>query len=235
MLGTAKAGILKPDAGRPIPGLLAAYAFKEGSGTSTADATGNGNTGTLGTNSGWVSGKWGTGGVTITSGTTTTITFGSGPSVSPPYNGISWCVWAKLPTSGWPDYGCIFGRLLGSGSTRSGLATVSAGSFFYVFRWRDDLQFGNAGALPNDGAWHHYAMVDGNTTWAFYMDGVSIVSGTRNLSPFTPNTSWEANPWTLGCLPTDFVSLPGTSWSDLRLFQGQLSINQVAAYMNAPV
>ena len=43
------------------PGLLAGYGFGEGAGTTTADASGNGFTGTLVGSPGWVTGKNGTG------------------------------------------------------------------------------------------------------------------------------------------------------------------------------
>src|SRR5262245_45512993 len=45
-------------------GPVAAYAFSEGSGTTTADATGNGNTGTLGNGPTWSTGYFG-GGITF--------------------------------------------------------------------------------------------------------------------------------------------------------------------------
>jgi chitodextrinase len=43
-----------------ISGLVAAYAFDEGTGTTVADASGNGNTGTI-TNATWTTGKYGNG------------------------------------------------------------------------------------------------------------------------------------------------------------------------------
>jgi hypothetical protein len=47
-------------AGPPPPtGLVAAYSFGEGAGTTVADATGNGNTGTV-TSTAWAPGKYGT-------------------------------------------------------------------------------------------------------------------------------------------------------------------------------
>ena len=235
MLGTAKAGILKPVAGRNIPGLLAAYGFKEGAGTTTADVTGNGNTGTLDANCGWVSGKWGTGGVTIVSGTSSAITFPFGASMSPPYNGVSWCVWVKFPTTGVGDYSGIFGRIRSTGSsTRSGMAVMSSGAAWYVARWRDDLHTSSYGTTGHDGNWHHFAMVDGDTSWASYMDGIQQASGTRSDPP-TLNTVWESFPWALGYSVNDLYSVPGTEYSDLRVFQGELSTAQVNMYMNTPV
>jgi hypothetical protein len=45
---------------RTVPSLVAAYSFNEGTGTTTADASGHGNAGTL-SNATWVQGKYGGG------------------------------------------------------------------------------------------------------------------------------------------------------------------------------
>ena len=43
----------------PPPGLIAGYAFNEGAGTTAADASGNGLTGTLSNGAGWTTGRYG--------------------------------------------------------------------------------------------------------------------------------------------------------------------------------
>jgi len=217
------------------PLLLAAYSFSEGSGTTTADVTGNGNDGTLTNGATFGPGKY-AGGIAFT---------GSGQTVDFPYAnlqpkrlGVSWCCWAKFPSSGLPSWLGIFGKVNSSAaSTRNGMAIENGSTIFYVTRWRNDLKYANLSGVPTDNAWHHYAIADGDTKYRVWLDGVVIASGSRTTStlPDTNNTAWEAFPWQLGAVLNDFDSMNGLSVSDLRVFSGMLTDQDVIAAMKTPV
>ena len=83
-------------------GLVAAYAFNEGNGTTVADASGNGNTGTL-SNATWVQGKYGSG-LKFTGATNSYVTIPDAPSLDLT-NGLTVEAWANPSSLNSPDAG----------------------------------------------------------------------------------------------------------------------------------
>src|SRR4029077_4627143 len=80
-------------------GLVAAYNFNEGSGTTLIDRSGNGNNGTI-ANASWVAGKYG-GGHT-SNGTTSLVTIASSSSLNLPA-GMTMEAWVDPTTLTSPD------------------------------------------------------------------------------------------------------------------------------------
>lgn len=213
------------------PTVLAAYKFDEGSGTTTADATGNGHNGTLVSGAGFGPGRYG-GGI-LFSGANQSVNFPQA-GLEPARLGISWCFWAKFPASGRPPFLGLITKLRISQSTRSGMA-IDSSSLFHMARWRDQLNFTTTGTAPTDAGWHFYASSDGDNGFSLWLDGVVIRSGTRaGLAVGTDNTAWESFPWQLGTADNQFDTMAGFSISDFRILSGEMNIDDVLHYMNTP-
>jgi hypothetical protein len=108
-------------------GLVAHYTFEEGTGTATADKTGNGNTGTLANGPLWSGGKFGKG-----------ISFdGSDDYVDTgaftlPSN-VSFCAWIK-PNSLPGAYKFFMGSDNATGNSGIGIATDSSNQFYVAIK-----------------------------------------------------------------------------------------------------
>ena len=85
-------------------GLVAAYAFNEGSGTTVADASGNGNSGTL-SNATWVQGKYGSG-LKFTGATNSYVTIPDAPSLDLT-SSLTLEAWVNPSTLNSPDNGWV--------------------------------------------------------------------------------------------------------------------------------
>lgn len=137
-------------------------------------------------------------------------------------------------TSGGRNLGVIIKKRDASSSTRSGITVYAGGTIFFVARWKNDLHYGEYGSNMHDGNWHHVAVVDGDTSWAFYIDGVQVDGGSRSFNQSSSPT-WEDFPWTLGYV--DGLSDSGDSFalSGIRIFSGTMAQTEIQTYMNNPV
>lgn len=206
------------------PILLAAYAFNESSGaTTTADYSGNSITANIS-------------GASFTDGAlpetravmfTGTSQYVSIPRVGtePASTGVTAMLWGKGPVDM-----CYLVKPRGGNSTRSGIGPN------WRARWKDDLHFTDSGSSVDTNIWHHYCVVDTDTQWVIYIDGLPFDGNDRSLNPNTSGI-WEDFPWRIGETAGTGLgdSQPGQMVSDVRIFQGEMTQAAVQSWMNTPV
>lgn len=234
-----------PTSTAPPAGPVAAFAFSEGTGTTTADATGNGHDGSFYGNPVWTGGRFGTG-VRFGDGSTTQ----DGIEVAPPngfdslaYGTIS--AWVKFEP-GATGYRAYF---FGHNSTECAypfelqITNVDGGPVYWEL-WAGDTA-GCVGTfyarvpLPNPTAWHHLAYVVGPAGNTWYLDGVlqtptyfqSSAASTFFLASIaaSPDTRYR-----IGTSNLQQETFPGII-DDLRIYARPLSQAEVQADMLAGV
>ena len=156
-------------------GLVAAYTFAEGSGATTADVSGNGNTGTLVGGISWsASGRYGT--ALSFDGVNDLVSIADAPSIDLT-SGMTIEAWIN-PTalSGWRTVamkempgGLDYSLYASNGSRPAGYANTT-GSTMYV-------SAAGPSALTT-GAWTHLAVTYGGGTLRLYVNGVQVASQT---------------------------------------------------------
>lgn len=215
--------------------LLASYGFLENDHALTvADASGNGRTGVV------------TGAVAFESGPHANsralrftkdgqyVVFGrTGLEPTNGDRGVVAMAWFR--SSGATGFGfpIVYKQLTGA-STRVGVGLNADGTLFYVARWKDDLHYGYYSSGMHDGNWHHVTVVDGDTEWAFYLDGALLDSGSRTFDQSTSPT-WEDHPWTSGYIDELGDSGQFYNVADVRIFAGSMTQSEVQVQMNVPV
>ena len=225
MLGSARSVLLKKPS-VTLPNALAAYGFSEGSGTTTADSSGNGNTLTLNSAT-WTTGHTG-GGITNTS-----TGQGAGRAFVGPSAAITMMAWIQpldLPVGG--------SRLA------MGLFQVGGNTDVAIFTERGD--FGSPNVLQCDlriagslnaihgpalsvGVWTHVAITFNGSTAVLYVDGSQYTSSSVSGTLSTGDRLTVAG--------TD----PGNSYDsdviidDARLFNTALNGTQISQAMATPV
>jgi glucose/arabinose dehydrogenase/chitodextrinase len=212
----------------PLPaGLVAGYSFSEGSGTTTADVTANGNTATIRNGALWTAGKYGSG--IKLDGSNDFLEIPGSPSVNLSGTALSFSAWVN-PTGGTGDQ-VLFAKgyngsmvspyyqyaveLRGGGispalliGTAGGLKEASMGS-----------------ALPK-GQWSHFAVVFNGAQAAFYLNGALVRTATLAASVVQRDT-----PLRLGADAQPGQFLNG-SLDDVRLYGRTLTQAEVQDDMN---
>jgi hypothetical protein len=194
-----------------LPGLVAAYAFDEASGTTVADASGNNNNGTLGAGvTRTTQGRFGsalafngTGYVSVPHSASLALTTGMTLEawVFPTGSPTSWATALMKNVTGDAAY------LLYAGSPNNAMVYVTP-------QGSASARVTNTAALPLN-TWSHIAGTYDGTTLRFYVNGVQI--GSRSVSGTLVTSS---GPLTIG---------GNTVWGEF--FQGQ--IDQVRIYNRA--
>jgi hypothetical protein len=219
-----------PPPPQPGPaGLVGSYAFSEGAGTTTADASASGNTGTL------------TGGVTWTAGRT-----GAGTALQ--FNGTNGFVNLAQNANQWlggTGTAAFWIRTTQTGNNTMWMApgvlgVESAGGGNDIFwGWLDatgriGMQAGNtAGAKStapiNDGQWHHIALTRNATTGLVqvYVDGVLSGSATSEVGTKTTTFRSLGRIEDTGGTPAWFAG----SLDDVRLFNRVLTAQEIQSLM----
>src|SRR5262249_41827529 len=183
--------------GTPPPGLVAAYSFNEGGGTTASDASGNGNTGTVVNSPTWVTGEYGS----------ALLLNGTNQYVHVPSNS-AFNLTGDLTVAAWVK-DAAHGSLLAkhNGSTSGDYAVYIHGSGIFDL-YGDGLTpaaVSSTRAIPADHAWHHVAVTRQGSTVTFYLDGSA--AGTASMAgAFHTNSS----PVDIGCDETGFYHLKGS-------------------------
>ncbi len=213
-------------------GLVAYYPLDEGTGTTAADASGNGHDGTLGGNATWVSpGLMGNAAVYIDGGEGSRVGLGTwDPSAGTGQLTLSiWTKWAGL--HGGSDHQGLIGK-------RNAWAATDAMRFFFeISTDADDAlsfrQYWEAGVdvyspggtmTPHIGRWAHTAVTFDGTTARIYLNGKEIASG-----PFALADKADAG-IAIGCTHNEDSSSE-TYYGDLdeaRIYNRALSPAEIA-------
>lgn len=225
---------MNTSAGAKPPVLLAAYGFLENDhALSIADSSNNNHTGTVTGSLAFEAGPQTNSRALRFTNTLQSATIprtGLEPTAAD--GGIVTMAWFR--SFGGGSFGVVVKKRDDSPSTRSGMSVYANGSVFFVARWKNDLHFGEYGSDMNDGNWHHVAIVDGDTAWAFYIDGTQVDSGSRSLNQSSSPT-WEDSPWTFGYVSGLSDSSNSFAISGVRIFSGTMTQAEIQTYMNTPV
>ena len=209
------------------PSDMAVYLkFNESSGTTAADASGNGNIASLMSGATWTTGIL-SNAVHCNGTTNGYLTLPSGV-----VNGIS-----DFTASAWvkTDVSSMWARVFDFGSgtgTYMYLAPVGgAGTVRYEILSGGVVQQLNSPSAISVGAWHHLAVVQSGTTGILYVDGVAV----------TTNSSLTLNPASLGGTTQNYIgksqfadpNLTG-SVDDFRFYTHALSSSEILALALTP-
>lgn len=226
MLGSARSVLMKSAAAPPsLPSALAAYAFSEGSGLTSADASGNGNTLTLNGTS-WTTGHTGSG---ITN---TALTQGASSTLTAPTAALTLMAWIRplALTSG--DTNFALGFLDNGGSTCVGVFT-QRGDFGTSNVLQCDLRIGSLipahGSALTVGTWVHVAVTYDGSAIRLYQNA-SLVDTVAASGTITSGDGFYVAGWNTGGVNDTDVDI-----DDVRVFNSALSGAEVTTAMNTPV
>lgn len=227
MLGSARSVLMKAGTAPSFPAPIAAYGFSEGSGTTSADASGNGHTLTLNNATFTASGHTGS------AITNSTATIGATSGFTAPTSAITLMAWIK-PLD------------LTSATTRFALGFIDNGGNTDVAIFCQRADFGTSNVLQGDiriagnlaalngpaltlNTWAHVAITYDGTNLNLYKDGTSVVSTTTSGTVSPGDAIWIAGWNSVSPYPTDVVV------DDVRVFNSALTQTQVSAAMSTPV
>jgi hypothetical protein len=161
--------------------------FEERTGTTTSDASGNNNIGTLTNGPTWTTGKYGS--AVQFDGTNDYISIADSSSLSPGAGNYTVSAWVKTTAN--PGTNPVIFRNTGNGSGTVQLAFVAGTGKMQCF-YRDDsgnsINITTLGSALNDGSWHYVSCVRSGTSAIAYVDGIQIGSST-NVSLGTITTT----------------------------------------------
>ena len=204
-----------------INGLRAWYRFEEGTGSTTADLTGDPYTCALqGTT--WSTGVEGTGGVTFAG---TSSSYGTVPALNLNTNTMTLTGWVKRSGSQSSWTGIAFCR---SGSTVSGLHFGTANELRYTWSNSASTYNWNSTLTVPDGQWTFVAMVVTATNTTLYMQpqGGAMRSAVNNLAN---SAAAFDGPMMLGQDPNGGVRYFNGQMDEMRIYNIALDAASVAS------
>jgi hypothetical protein len=205
------------------PGLVAAYSFDEGTGTTVADASGTGNGGTIGTATWSTLGK--NGNALSFNGSSARVTIPDAPSLrlTAGMTLEAWVFpttvtgrWRDVVFKGDDNYYLMATTPVGSAPGAGGIFSGSYGETF------------GASALPAN-TWSHLSATYDGTTLRLYVNGVQVASRAQ-----TGTLATSANPLNIGGDAFYNQYFAGRI-DDVRVYNTALSAAQIQSDMNAPV
>jgi chitodextrinase len=207
-----------------VSGLVAAYSFDEGTGTTVTDRSGNGNTGTL-SNTSWTNaGKYGN--ALVFNGTSSRVTINDAPSLRLT-SAMTLEAWVNpsTVTSAWRDViykGGNDNYYLEGTSSLSGVpgAGATVGS-------TDATIVGTAALAVN--TWTHLALTYDGTALRLYVNGVQVSS-----QPITGSILTSATPLQIGS-DNVFGQYFAGMIDEVRVYNVALSQTQIQSDMATPV
>jgi hypothetical protein len=207
----------------PSGGLVAAYAFNEGTGNTTADASGNGNTGTR-VGPTWAAGRFGS--ALSFDGADDFVSVADSASVDAT-GALTLEAWINPRTLS--SYRMIVNKTTNGQPSNYYLATVGQGLGFgfYTAGWQDHVA-GGVTLQPN--TWYHVAAVysDAANSVRLYVNGNEVFSGVE-----TNSLTANSNTLRMG------IGFPNEVFDGLidevRIYNRALTPAEIQADMNTPV
>ena len=217
------------------PQLIAFYKFNESSGTSSADASGNGKTATL-NGATWTAAGHSNNAVSL-NGSSQYVTLPN--NITTNLTDFTVATWVYLNGSqGWArifDFGvaqsAVWGSTYYSTPTRymSLIPSVSMEFIVSLGTWGGNQYVTGSGPLPTDG-WHHAAVTLAGTSCSIYVDGVLNGTGTITITPSQLGSTTQNS---IGrSLYSNDPYLNGKV-DDFRIYNGALNAAQIAALVAA--
>ncbi len=221
-LGAALIGMIVQARGQTA-GLVAAYGFNEGTGTTAGDISGNGNNGTIDGATWTTSGKYG--GALVFNGTSALVTITDSASLDLT-TGMTIEAWMNpsVMSNIWEDviYKGNDNYFL-EGTSDNGGVPVMGGTF-----GSSDAGLNGTGALPAN-TWTHLAATYDGTTMRLYVNGVQVASRAQ-----TGAIATSTNPLQIGGDSLYGQFFKGTI-DEVRIYNVALTMAQIQTDMNTPV
>ncbi|MCI0349421.1 MAG: DUF1929 domain-containing protein [Acidobacteriales bacterium] len=218
--------VVTPTGGGGTPAGGALYPFNENTGSTTADVSGNNNTGTLATGTTWTAGKYGNG--LQFDGTNGRVTVADTPSLDLGNTGTI-AAWVKLNSlNRW--HGVIAKGAVNNDSVHNyALEINNANRFMCILGNGSSSVTVVSSTTATTGTFYHLACVWNGTTLQLYVNGAANASATQTLVP-AANTSALY----LGQFGGNADRLDGIV-DEVRIYNTALSQAQIVDAMNTPV
>jgi hypothetical protein len=207
-----------------VLGMIAYYKFDEGAGTTTADATGDGYTGTV-NNATWTTGITGTSADDglLFNGTSSDVTFTTSPSLSGTTN-FTVGAWVRTTAT---TAGVIVQQRDATGSGYVGEYQLSVGASgtvsFYIYGSAYQFQLTTTTKV-NDGKWHQITAMRNGSTGTIYIDGVSSATSTGTIQSLSG---------TIAVAIGEDIRTPGSYFNgtidDVMIYNTAITASQLAA------
>lgn len=210
------------DASTLSVGLVAYFPLDEGSGSTTADGTGNGNTGMLVEHPTWVAGfpsaKFPTGTSLLLDGQKdfVELQIRTIPDVSAPKTIALWFWYSGPFTTGRRDAVALTNQ-----SAATGIHVGLERGYAAAWRWSDTTPYLISAASPAKG-WHHLAYTTDGTTHRLYLDGSLVDSTTVSIPPAVVAKA------RLGSYDRNSEMFAG-QLDDVRIYSRPLTANEIVA------
>jgi hypothetical protein len=216
---------LEPLEDRTVPSLVAAYAFNEGSGSTAADASGTGNTGTI-AGATWAAGKFDQ--ALAFNGTSSWVTVAGSSSLNLT-TGMTLEAWVR-PTAAAPDWTAAVIKERPGGLAYALYAADGAGKppAGYINQDGADVHATGPAVLPLN-TWTHLAATYDGSTIRLYVNG-SQVASTARTGAITTSTS----PLRIGGDSVWGEYFTGLI-DEVRVYNRALSQTEIQTDMNIPV
>jgi hypothetical protein len=208
-------------------GPVASYAFDEGSGTSVADTSGNGNTGTLGSGvTRTTTGKFG--GALVFNGTSGLVTIPNSASLNIAGNALTLSMWMNpQPLSGGDSVvlGKFWNTTMTSPYYQYGLE-LSGGSepVFYIGTNTGYLS-ARMGRSLSFSQWSHLAVVFNGAQAQFYVNGILV-----STQPLVASIQARGNPLNIGADKTPSQFHKGLL-DEVRIYNRALTLPEIQTDM----
>ena len=195
------------------PGLVAAYAFDEGSGSALNDASGNGKNGTI-SGASWVTGH--TGSALSFDGTDDHVALAS---LGTFYNtAFTLEAWVRKATT--KKDVAVVGSWTGSGPM---LWIDHVAGHHYATLGSSLSSYLDSGQSPIVGQWQHLAATFDGTTARYYIDGAQVASQAVSGAVGTSNT------WRIGAYGTSLGGFFDGTVDDVRVYNRALSAGEIVS------
>ena len=212
-------------------GLMVAWGFNEGAGTSAADSSGNNNTATLLNGLTWGTGKYGSG--LSFDGANDYLSAPNSPSLDITGTGLTLSTWLKPSTASTGDQ-VVLGKHWNTTMTSPyyqyalELQTNGTRPVFLIGTATGLRAVAMTGSLTKN-VWSHLAIVWNGSTVQFYVNGALVSSGSLSAS-----MTARGNPLRLGA-DADPWQFYGGLLDDMRIYNRAQTAAEVQADMNTGI
>ena len=212
--------------GNTTSGLVGWWKLDDGSGTSAADSSGSGNTGTLVNTPAWTTGM--NGGALSFNGSNQYINIPDSPSleISGAWTISTWVNLAAFPSTGnfYPFFGKVNGTT-GVANYRIGVENWGGTPTFFIQMsgfLGNNYAYDSTGEVLTTGTWYHLAAVWDPTVHNLYLYVNGTLAGTQNYGTDTPQYNFS-DPVLIGA-----NSFPSTlTIDDARVYNRALSAQDI--------
>jgi chitodextrinase len=221
VLGSALA-LATPAWSAPVPGLVAAYSFDEGSGVVVNDSSGNGHTGSV-VGATWTAGRYG--GALSLDGVGNYVNLGQLGTFYT--SGFTLEAWVQKRTT--KNDAAVLGTWTGTATGGPMIWVDHIATHYMTTFGQTYSNYLDSGRNPIVGQWQHLAATYDGTTARFYIDGTEVAN--RTVSP----PVGSSNLWRVGAYDTSPSGFFDGLVDDVRVYNRALSAAEVQTDMDTPL